>query len=99
MYTACLVVGLIFITFGLLAFVLFLIIYSDSGELKHIGISIMGGIMVLLGGLGISVYCRHDNSTEIQYQKLLTNVDEANKELQKFYIDHPEYKLEEKEND
>lgn len=99
MYIVCLVVGLIFITFGLLAFVLFLIIYSDSGELKHMGISTMGGIMVLLGIGGVSIYCRHDNSPEIQYQKLLKDVDKANKELQKFYIDHPEYKLEEEEND
>lgn len=99
MYIACLVVGLIFITFGLSVFVAFLIIYSDSQELKHMVISIIGGIMALLGVWGTSIYCRHDNSPEIQYQKLLTDIDEANKELQKFYIDHPEYKLEEKEND
>ena len=32
------------------------------------------------------------NEPENQYERLLNNVDKANKELQKFYIDHPEFK-------
>lgn len=99
MYIACLVVGLILITLGLIGFLSFFIIYSDSGESKHSVISIIGGIILLLGIWGVSIYCRHVDSPEIQYQKLLKDVDKANKELQKFYIDYPEYKLGEQEND
>ena len=105
MYNACLVVGIIFIAFGMPIFAAFLIIALDSRELKYAGCSAIGGIMFLLGLWGASIYHRHVHSPEVikdntdkEYQKLLTDIDKANKELQKFYIDHPEYKLEEKEN-
>lgn len=105
-YSVSLFVGLAFIVFGLLVFLAFLIVASDSKELKYIGDSAIGGIIILLGLWGVSISYKYIHSpkvikdnTDKEYQKLLTDIDEANKKLQKFYIDHPEYKLEEKEND
>lgn len=106
MYTACLFVGVMFIVFGMPVFAAFLVLALDNREMKYIGASAVGGIIFLLGIWGVSIYYRHVHSPEVikdntdkKYQKLLTDIDEANKELQKFYIDHPEYKLEEQEND
>lgn len=72
----------------------------------YLGISGVGLIIAVFGLLGLSIYKRHDELPETikekndkQYQKLSSDVDKAEKELQKFYIDHPEYKLEEQEND
>lgn len=106
MYIVCLFVGSAFILFGLLVFLAYLIVASDTKELKYVGDSAIGGIIILLGLWGVSISYKHIHSpkvikdnTDKKYQKLLTDIDEANKELQKFYIDHPEYKLEEQEND
>ena len=106
MYAVYLVVGLMFITFGLPIFAVFLVIALDSEDLKCVGCSAIGGIMLLLGIWGVSIHYRYVHSPEVindntdkKYQELLKDADKANKELQKFYIDHPEYKLEEKEND
>lgn len=49
------------------------------------------GIFVTFIGL-ISVGFSSPVKPEKQHEKLLQNIEDANKELQKFYIDHPGFK-------
>lgn len=63
----------------------------------------IASLITLFGGvLGIHAFEKHNKEPEVvkmktdkQYQTLIDNVKIANKQLQKFYIDHPEYKVEE----
>lgn len=105
-YNVCLIVGLIFIICGGTLFLGYSISSAICLDIEFLRVAIIGVIILLFGILGLSIYNKHaelpeviKDNTDKKYQKLLTNVDEADKELQKFYIDHPEYKLEEKEND
>lgn len=105
-YNACLVVGLMFMFVGGILFVAYGIASVVCLDVDYLRVTIVGIIMLLLGIWGVSIYNKHNklpevvkDNTDKKYQKLLSDVDEVNKELQKFYIDHPEYKLEEKEND
>ena len=105
-YNACLVVGIIFIFIGGILFLGYGIASAACLDMEYLCVTIVGVIILLFGIWGVSIYNKHAKIPEVikyntdkKYQKLLKDVDEINKELQKFYIDHPEYKLEEKEND
>ena len=97
-FIMCFVGGVLFV-----GYIISAIVCKDK---LYLGTSIVGLIIALFGLWGLSIYKRHDELPETikqkndkQYQKLLNDIDKAEKELQKFYIDHPEYKLEECEND
>ena len=105
-YNVCLVVGILFVFLGgilVLSYGIAAIVCLDK---IYLGVAIVGVIILFWGIWGLSIYDKHAGLPEVikdnkdkEYQKLLSDVDKAEKELQKFYIDHPEYKLEEKEDD
>ena len=106
MYGVICVLSFIMCFVGVVLFIGYFVPAVVCKDKLYVGVSIVGLIITVLGLWGVSIYKRHDELPETikekndrQYQKLLTDIDEANKELQKFYIDHPEYKLEEQEND
>ena len=61
------------------------------------------GIFAILSGFSIIVFIatralfltREDRNPELKHKTLIENRDSAEKELMKFYIDHPEFKEEE----
>lgn len=103
MNTVCLVIGIAFVFVGGVLFLGYGISSVVCSDVKYMGVAIVGVIILFFGICGLFIYTQNSkiikDNTDKEYQKLLKNVDIANKELQKFYIDHPEYKLEEKEND
>lgn len=61
-------------------------------------LAVISFILCVTGGLslliGFCVVLVQEDKPEERYERLLRNLDNANKELQKFYIDHPEFKEE-----
>ena len=54
--------------------------------------AIIGLIVFVISLFFVIKYYRLSNTTEVVHERLLNDLDEAEKELQKFYIDHPEFK-------
>ena len=91
-YTLLIIIGLIIII------LLYIVLFNGNDNLLIIG-SILGLLFLSVGMIGIMKESKKYNNENYdkEYQQLLYNIDVAEKELQKFYIDHPEYKLEENE--
>lgn len=62
---------------------------KDKG---YIITAIIGLVISAISLFFIVKYCRLSNTTEVVHERLLNDLDKAEKELQKFYIDHPEFK-------
>lgn len=101
MYGVIGVLSFIMCFVGVVSFLGYFVPFVICKDKLYLGVSVVGLMIAIFGLWGVSIYHRHVYSPEVikgntdeEYQKLLTDVDKANKELQKFYIDHPEYKLE-----
>ena len=54
--------------------------------------AIIGLVVSLISLFFVIKYYKLSTSPEVIHQGLLNDLDKAEKELQKFYIDHPEFK-------
>ena len=54
--------------------------------------AIIGLVISAISLFFVIKYYRLSTSPEFVHERLLNDLDEAEKELQKFYIDHPEFK-------
>ena len=80
---------LLMIIFGGIAYV-----NNDSGNEALVGVSVIITVVAILTG-GITYgFCmtKPDRNPKLKHELLQKNIVEAEKELQKFYIDHPEFK-------
>ncbi len=78
----------------LVPFILLMIDIHNNSPLD-IGyfISMVIGILIFALSLAFTIrFLKIYNSPDITYERLQNNIDEAEKELQKFYIDYPEFK-------
>lgn len=89
------VIGMgLFIGMGI-ALVLALIDDSSCDVVNNKGCiiaAIIGLIVFVISLFFVIKYYRLSNTTEVVHERLLNDLDKAEKELQKFYIDHPEFK-------
>ena len=53
---------------------------------------IIGLVVFFISLFFVIKYYKLSNSLEIVHERLLNNLNKAEKELQKFYIDHPQFK-------
>lgn len=99
MFNNQLIVSAIILCVGMGLFIVTMIfLLVDLGDKDFI--SDKGYIITAIIGLVISAislffvvkYYRLSNTTEVVHERLLNDLDKAEKELQKFYIDHPEFK-------
>ena len=88
----------IIMAIGLSVFIAMAIIQLSDYPYKHklnkryVITSIIGFIIFIIS-LPIFVrYCKIYYSPELSHERLLNGFNKAEKELQKFYIDHPEFK-------
>lgn len=54
--------------------------------------AIIGLVISAVSSFFLIKYCRLSNSSNAIHERLVNDLDKAGKELQKFYIDHPEFK-------
>lgn len=59
---------------------------------RYIIAAIIGLVISAISLFFVIKYYRLSTSPEFVHERLLNDLDEAEKELQKFYIDHPEFK-------
>ena len=87
--------GIVLMIIGIVLLVISLSVISDKGPIWLIG-CLMGIVIFVIGAILTSINVnRYDgvtNRPEQMYQRLLNNLDKAEKDLQKFYIDYPEFK-------
>ena len=91
-------VSAIIMSIGLSVFIAMAIIQLSDYPYKHklnkrCVITGIIGFIIFIISLPIFVrYCKIYYSPELSYERLLNDLDKAGKELQKFYVDHPEFK-------
>ena len=66
----------------------FMIIHNKG----YIITSIIGLVIFFISLFFVVKYYKLSNSPNVVHEKLLNNLDKAEKELQKFCIDHPQFK-------
>ena len=64
--------------------------FSENDEKFYIMVGI--GFLFLFSVIPLVSSLKKYHSAEETYKRLTNNIDNAEKELQKFYIDHPEFK-------
>lgn len=95
------VIGLgVFLAMTIVFFIVNLINgYREIDDNKVYIITAMIGLVIFYVSLFFVIkYYKLFNSPNVVHERLLDDLDKAEKELQKFYIDHPQFK-EIKEND
>lgn len=78
-----------------IAMIIFLIInllYRDYKNKGYIITAIITFIILVISLFFVIKYYRLSNSPNVVHERLLNDLDKAEKELQKFYIDYPEFK-------
>lgn len=91
-------VSAIIMSIGLSVFIAMAIIQLGDYPYKHklnkryVIPGIIGFIIFIISLLIFVRYCKIYYSPELSYERLLNDLDKAGKELQKFYVDHPEFK-------
>ena len=80
----------------LVPFILLMVdIHNDSPIDMGYFISMVIGILIFALSLAFTIrYVKIYNSPDVMYERLQNNIDKAEKNLQKFYIDYPEFKEE-----
>lgn len=66
--------------------------YEDRLDKGYVIASIIGFIIFIICLPIFIKSCKIYYSLELSHEKLLNDLNRAEKELQKFYIDHPEFK-------
>ena len=59
---------------------------------RYIIAGIIGLVIFFISLFFVVKYYKLSNSPNVVHERLLNNLDKAEKELQKFYIDHPQFK-------
>lgn len=91
-------VSAIIMAIGLAIFIAIAIIAISDYPYKHklnkgYAIASIIGFIIFIICLSIFIKsCKIYYSPELSHERLLNDLDKAEKELQKFYIDHPEFK-------
>lgn len=91
-------VSAIIMSIGLSVFIAMAIIQLSDYPYKHklnkryVITGIIGFIIFIISLFIFVKYCKIYYSPELSHGRLLNDLDKAEKELQKFYIDHPEFK-------
>ena len=67
-----------------------ILVFSQDNEKFYIMVGI--GILFLFSAIPLISNLKKYYSAEETYKRLTNNIDSAEKNLQKFYIDHPEFK-------
>ena len=80
---------------SLALFIVFIILtaYNIDNDYRIICVILALFFFLSLFAFGVAISERN-NKPENKYEKLLNDLDRADKNLQKFYIDHPEFKEE-----
>ena len=91
---------------GLFLDVGIIVFFSFAENHFNVGGVIIGFLFLIIDLIRTIKFYKNYNKFEYMkkqndklYYKLLNNVDKAEKELEKFYINHSEYKMEEMKND
>ena len=66
--------------------------YDSPLDMRYL-VSMTIGILIFALSLAFTIrYIKIYDSPDVMHERLQNNVDKAERELQKFYIDYPEYK-------
>ena len=66
--------------------------FTSSYNRGYIITAIIGLVIFTISLFFVVKYYKLFNSLDVVYKRLLNDLNKADKELQKFYIDHPEFK-------
>lgn len=89
-----LVSGIILAIFALAILAIAIIMIID-GDLGSFGVFLF--VALLLGGFSAVFFYQNKMTPEKEYQSMLKERDKIDKRIEKFYIDHPEFEVEEVE--